>query len=1003
MAIQLSGSLAITGSLVATSQIVAQTLNVQQVTSSIVYSSGSNIFGNSVSNTQQFTGSLQVSGSTSYILGNVGIGTTSPATLLHIASSGNTFLTIDGGASSNTGVAFYKGGSAAGAIYYLGASDAMRFDTSNTERMRITSTGISCFACQVCVPNIISTGASGGRYATFNAPTNGGYITFEAGGTAFGDLGSYCAQYGTGDATTLSLQSRTGYALALGTNSTEKVRIDTTGNLMVGSVSAGNAGSINVSVGCAGTTAGGLQLWATNAQTHYVQFGDGTAGAGPYAGYVGYAHSTDSLLLGAGAATRAIISSAGVACFSSTICASNAIFSTAGTPSLFNTNITSTLDFNATSRSGFTGLTDNCNGVYFGMGADALGISAGIGFFRESSGWNSALAFYTNCITDGVTVPRIQEKMRITSCGNVGIGTASPVGKLDVALLNTRRFIVTYDDSIITIKGASDTGAGENLRIIGDNLIFNTNSVGSGSERMRITSGGNVLIGTTCVYNTANFIVSAGSGASSTPYMGLFNCAASPTVNASTRLDLGFLSGNSDFVATNTILGYINFMGQANDAGYGGAGIYAQVVSGGNVGRTSGHGVNLIFNTKATNTAGYNERLRITSDGSVGIGTTSPGTSKLYVSGDATNYGITSEAPSGYGKLILKQTSGQAWSVGLSSNDLFFYYGGASAGTRVTFANGGNVGIGTTAPNAKLNIQDGFVNVGSSANVTTANTLLAGYGYILSGTTYGNVKITSNYSNVTNQAGLEFYTDNGTSTERMRITSGGNVGIGTTAPGAILTVYNSAVSSTSGQETLRIMGSYDGTVVGSGPTIQFTDSSGGGTGAIKSMHEAGSAVVGLGFFTLSSTQQERMRITSAGIACFACTVCTPRIVAGEAILGNSYTCTFPVACVGGTYATVIPPNTLNVLTVYLAHIYYDNGTSSPYTANTAFIFKTTNTNGGGTDNAYFPMTSTHQGGTGCWSFRTIAGTGQVSSGLQIQAHSFANNISNATLYLVRLA
>jgi hypothetical protein len=81
-------------------------------------------------------------------------------------------------------------------------------------------------------------------------------------------------------------------------------------------------------------------------------------------------------------------------------------------------------------------------------------------------------------------------RMVVRNDGNVGIGTTSPVGKLDVSLLNTRRFIVTYDDSLITIKGASDTGAGENLRIIGDNLIFNTNSVGSGTERMRITSAG---------------------------------------------------------------------------------------------------------------------------------------------------------------------------------------------------------------------------------------------------------------------------------------------------------------------------------------------------------------------------------------------------------------------------------------------------------------------------------------------------------------------------------
>jgi hypothetical protein len=60
---QFNGAQAITGSLTVTGQVVAQTLNVQQVTSSIVYSSGSNVFGNNVSNTQQFTGSVSVTGS----------------------------------------------------------------------------------------------------------------------------------------------------------------------------------------------------------------------------------------------------------------------------------------------------------------------------------------------------------------------------------------------------------------------------------------------------------------------------------------------------------------------------------------------------------------------------------------------------------------------------------------------------------------------------------------------------------------------------------------------------------------------------------------------------------------------------------------------------------------------------------------------------------------------------------------------------------------------------
>ena len=66
MPISLSGSLLITGSLTATGTLTAQTLVVQTVTSSIVYSSGSNIFGNSSANTQKFTGSVLISGSSTF-------------------------------------------------------------------------------------------------------------------------------------------------------------------------------------------------------------------------------------------------------------------------------------------------------------------------------------------------------------------------------------------------------------------------------------------------------------------------------------------------------------------------------------------------------------------------------------------------------------------------------------------------------------------------------------------------------------------------------------------------------------------------------------------------------------------------------------------------------------------------------------------------------------------------------------------------------------------------
>ena len=68
----------ITGSLTVTGQIIAQTLNVQQVTSSIVYSSGSNVFGCDINSRQVFTGSFYQTGSVAYFAGNVGVSTLTP-------------------------------------------------------------------------------------------------------------------------------------------------------------------------------------------------------------------------------------------------------------------------------------------------------------------------------------------------------------------------------------------------------------------------------------------------------------------------------------------------------------------------------------------------------------------------------------------------------------------------------------------------------------------------------------------------------------------------------------------------------------------------------------------------------------------------------------------------------------------------------------------------------------------------------------------------------------
>ena len=280
----------ITGSLTVTGQIIAQSINVQQVTSSIIYSSGSNVFGCDLNSRQTFTGSVNITGSVTiasaatYALDVTGTGRfTAPSSVqenivVKSANTGYSKITIDAVASASAQLAFLENGSQKGVVGYRPSTGNVFLSNATGDILTIASTGAATFACQVCVPNIISTGASGGRYGTFNAPTNGGYITFEAGGTPFGDLGSYCAQIGTCDATTLLLGSRTGYALALGSNSTERLRISVGGLLLLNGASSRTTGYTTNPAGHYAaelTNYGGAQYFTnnTNAEGSYLVLG----------------------------------------------------------------------------------------------------------------------------------------------------------------------------------------------------------------------------------------------------------------------------------------------------------------------------------------------------------------------------------------------------------------------------------------------------------------------------------------------------------------------------------------------------------------------------------------------------------------------------------------------------------------------------------------------------------------------------------------------------------
>ena len=120
----------INSNLVVTGSITAQTLVVQTVTSSVVYSSGSNVFGNNIANTQTFTGSMNLTGSLTVVTTGTELQVTSTGVRIGNISTDTHPITgsVNITGSLNTNNALYVSSSTVG----IGtATPSYKFEVSN--------------------------------------------------------------------------------------------------------------------------------------------------------------------------------------------------------------------------------------------------------------------------------------------------------------------------------------------------------------------------------------------------------------------------------------------------------------------------------------------------------------------------------------------------------------------------------------------------------------------------------------------------------------------------------------------------------------------------------------------------------------------------------------------------------------------------------------------------------------------------------------------------------
>jgi hypothetical protein len=273
--------------------------------------------------------------------------------------------------------------------------------------------------------------------------------------------------------------------LGFNINSAEKVRIDSSGRVLIGTTTEGHENADDLTIATSGT--GGITIRTGTSNSGSIYFSDATSGTAEYAGFVGYSHANNSMIFGTNGAEKLRIMT-------------NGYFG---------------LGINSPSRRIHVH-TSGSGGDYMQFTNDTTGTTNGDGYVFGINGsedviHNNLEATNTIFFTSGA------ERLRITSGGLVGVGQASPTHMLHVDSSNASDSTATalFKGRIIRFDGAASahsprlnfsldgtdkaqillhrTNVGLDISTLAaEPITFKTNS----TERLRIPSAGGIELKT---------------------------------------------------------------------------------------------------------------------------------------------------------------------------------------------------------------------------------------------------------------------------------------------------------------------------------------------------------------------------------------------------------------------------------------------------------------------------------------------------------------------------